>query len=50
MVDGILRYSLREIDHMQIFVIGIVLRLKVKRKDAVKGQASFLVEVKSQSK
>ena len=24
-VDGILRYSLREIDHVQIFAIGIVL-------------------------
>ena len=35
-VHGILRYSLREIDHVKI--------------DAVKGQASFLVEVKSQSK
>ena len=31
-VDGILWYSLREIDHMQIFAIGIVLRLKIKRK------------------
>ena len=42
---------LREIDHIQIFAIEIVLQSKVKRKsDAVKGQASFLVEVKSQSK
>ena len=31
-VDGILRYSLREIDHVQIFAIGIALRSKVKRK------------------
>ena len=31
-VDGILRYSLREIDHVQIFAIGVVLRSKVKRK------------------
>ena len=31
-VDGILRYSLRKIDHVQSFAIGIVLRLKVKRK------------------
>ena len=35
-VDGILRYSLWEIDHVQIFAIGIVLQLnkqsKVKRK------------------
>ena len=45
-VDGILLYSLR----VQIFAIGIVLRSKVKRNDAIKGQASFLVEVKSQSK
>ena len=37
---------------MQIFAIGIALRSKVKRKamQSNKGQASFLVEVKSQSK
>ena len=31
-VDRVLWYSLWEIDHVQNFAIGIVLRLKVKRK------------------
>ena len=35
---------------MKNFAIGIVLRSKVRKSDAVKGQALCLVEVKSQSK